>query len=207
MEDSKIFYKKYAEDLAQIKTVDLSKKAEILDIHVQDQLFVFDFFNQQIVFDGHDFIDIQGHEVTDAVKVVLCNYILKCPENEFKASNQLVTFREFSNAGPLFSRFTENTGKVITTTFSGQMDTLKSRCQNLGATIADTQSYDLSANFRALPRVPIILNFNDTDELMPAKAGFLFHDDAESYLDLECLTIISTYLTGLLISIAGKPHH
>lgn len=106
---------------------------------------------------------------------------------------------EILNAGPLFSRFAENTGKIITTTFSGQMAKLKSRCQNLGGTILETGSYDLSVAFRALPRVPIILNFNDTDELMPANAGFLYHDDAETYLDLESLTIICTWLTGLLI--------
>jgi len=199
MEDSKIFDKKYANCLLQIKTIDFAEKAEILGIQRQDQLFVFDFFNRQIAFDGNDFIDIQGYEVTIAVKVVLCNYLKMCPDKVLKASSRLVTFREFSNAGPLFSRFSENTGKIITTTFSGQMDKLGSRCQNLGAAVMKTQSYDLSADFRALSRVPIILNFNDTDELMPANAVFLFHDDAEMYLDLESLTVICTYLTGLLI--------
>jgi len=199
MQDSKIFDKKYADLLPQIKTIDLSKKAEILGIYKQDQLFIFNFFNQQITFNGHNFINIKGHEVSFAVKVVLCNYVLMCPENVFHPSDRLVTFREFSNAGPLFSRFTENTGKIITTTFSEKMDKLKSRCQNLGGTIVETASYDLSVNFRALPKISIILNFNDTDELMPASAGFLFHDNAKTYLDLESLTIICTYLTGLLI--------
>ena len=37
------------------------------------------------------------------------------------------------------------------------------------------------------------------DDLMPANTVFLFHDDAESYLDLEYLTILCAYLTGLLI--------
>ncbi len=126
MENSKIVDKGYAKCLPQIKTIDFSRKAEMLGIQKQDQLFIFDFFNRQISFDGNDFIDIQGHEVTNAI-------------------------------------------------------------------------YDLSVDFRALPKVPIILNFNDTDELMPANAVFLYHDDAETYLDLESLTIICTYLTGLLI--------
>jgi len=199
MNDSKIFDKKYAECLPQIKTIDLSVKAENLGIKKQGQLFVFDFFNRQIAFDGHDFVDINGFEVTIAVKVVLCNYIKMCPEKVVKASGKMLTFREFSNAGPLFSRFAENTGKIITTTFSGQIDKLKLRCQNLGGIIIETNSYDLRAEFRALQRIPIILNFNDTDELMPPTAGFIFHDTAETYLDMESLTIICTYLTGLMI--------
>jgi hypothetical protein len=111
----------------------------------------------------------------------------------------MVTFREFSNAGPLFSRFSENTGQIISTSFSGQADKLKLRCQRLGATLIETASYDLNAAFKALNNVPIFLNFNDADDLMPANTVFLFHDEAESYLDLECLTIVCTYLTGLLI--------
>jgi hypothetical protein len=110
-----------------------------------------------------------------------------------------VTFREFSNAGPLFFRFSENTGKIISTTFSGHLEKLKSRCQSLGGIILGTASYDLSVQFQALNKVFIFLNFNDTDEFMPANAMFLFHDNAETFLDLESLTIICTYLTGLLI--------
>jgi len=60
-------------------------------------------------------------------------------------------------------------------------------------------SYDLSVRFKALSRIPIILNFNDKDDMMPANAGFLFQDNADKYLDLECLSIICTYLTGQLI--------
>lgn len=199
MKESKSFDKQYANYLSQIKTIDFAKKTEILGIQKQEQLFVFDFFNRQIAFDGNDFIDMQGHAVTTAIKVMLCNYLLMCPDKILKASNRLVTFREFSNAGPLFSRFTENTGKIISTTFSGKMDKLKTWCRDLGGTIMETASYDLSVDFRALPRVSIILNFNDTDERMPANALFLLHDDAEMYLDLKSLTILCTYLTGLLL--------
>ena len=199
MESSKIFDITYNDYLPQTKDFDFSKKAEILGIQKQNQSFMFEFFNRQIVFDRNDFKDITGKELTFAVKVVLCKYLLMCPEKISKSSNRLVTFREFANAGPLFSSFTANTNKIIETTFSGELETLKMRCRKLGGTMMETKSYDLSVRFRALPMIPIILNFNDKDELLPAKAGFLYHDNAETYLDLECLTITCTYLTGLLI--------
>lgn len=199
MDDSKLVDKKYRDCLPQIKSMDLSQNAAILGIQKQEDVFIFDFFNRPIAFDGHEFVDIQKNDVTPAVKAVLCNYIVRCPDKVIKASGRLVTFREFSNAGPLFSRFSENTGKIITTTFSGHTDTLKSRCRKLGGTFVGTESYDIRVRFQALPRVSIILNFNDQDELMPASAGFLFHDDAEVYLDLQSLTTICTWLTGFLI--------
>ena len=199
MEDSKIFDKKYKEYLSLIKDFDFSKKAEILGIQKRNQSFMFEFFNRQIVFDWNDFTDIAGEKVTCAVKVVLCKYLLMCPEKVSESSNRLVTFREFAKAGPLFSSFTSNTNKIIETSFSGQVEKLKKRCQKLGGTMMETESYDLTVRFRALHRIPIILNFNDKDELMPAKAVFLYHDNADVYLDLESLTITCTYLTGLLI--------
>ena len=199
MEDAKVFEKKYAAGLSEIKALDLSKRAETLGAKKSGQSYVFYFFNRRIAFNGNDFVDMNGGEVTTAVKVVLCGYLMKCPIQKDTVSNKMVTFREFSNAGPLFSRFSENTGKIISATFSGQLDKLRSSCQNLGGTLMETKSYDLSVRFRALNKVSIFLNFNDADDVMPANAVFLFHDDAERYLDLECSAIICTYLTGLII--------
>jgi len=199
MEDSKIFDKTYNEYLSQLRDFDFLKKVGILGIQKRNKSFMFEFFNRQIVFNRNEFTDLSGEELTFAIKVILCKYLLMCPEKISESSNRLVTFREFANAGPLFSSFTANTNKIIETTFSGHLEKLKTRCLKLGGTIMETESYDLSIRFRALPRIPIILNFNDRDELLPAKAGFLYHDNAEIYLDLECLTITCTYLTGLLI--------
>ena len=199
MDNSKIFNEAYPELLSRVKSMDLSQKLNILGIQKQGPLFIFDFFNQQLVFDGDDFFDAKGADLNPAVKVVLCTYILMSPENVLKSDGKLVTFREFSDAGPLFSRFTENTAKIIQTSFSNQVEALRQKCLKFGGTILTNQSYDISIRFRALPKIPIILNFNDADELMPANAGFLYHDTAATYLDLQCLTITCTYLTGLLI--------
>lgn len=199
MDNSKIFNEAYPELLSRVKPMDLSQKLNILGIQKQGPLFIIDFFNQQLVFDGDDFFDAAGADLNPAVKVVLCKYILMSPENELKSDGKLVTFREFSNAGPLFSKFTENTAKIIQTSFSNQVATLRNKCLKFGGTILTNQSYDISFRFRALPKIPIILNFNDADELMPANAGFLYRDTAATYLDLQCLTITCTYLTGLLI--------
>jgi hypothetical protein len=195
----KIFDQKLNHDFSRVKKIDFFKNAEILGIRQNNGSLIFDFFDRQISFSRDGIYDIEGAPLTDAVKDVLCQYLLMCPDPICESSNRLVTLREFSDSGPLFSSFTANTGKIIATTFSGSLENLINRCLTLGGRIMKNVSYDLTVRFLALSRIPIILNFNDQDDMMPANAGFLFQDNADKYLDLECLSIICTYLTGQLI--------
>ncbi len=199
MNYSKIFDQKLNHDFATVQKIDFLKNAEILGIRQKNGTLIFGFFNRQISFSQDEIYDIEGEPLTDAVKDVLCQYLLMCPDPICESSNKLVTLREFSDAGPLFSTFTANTGKIIGTTFSGNLEDLISRCLALGGIIMENASYDLSVRFKALSRIPIIMNFNDKDDMMPASAGFLFHDNADKYLDLKSLSTICTYLTGQLI--------
>lgn len=175
------------------------EKAEILGARPTGQSFLLDFFNRKILISNQGVSDTEGRDLTPAVKVLLLKYLLMCPDRIDKTTNRLVTFREFSNAGPLFSSFTTNTAKIIESTFSNNLIKLKQQCDQLGGTLVETASHDISIRFRALHRIPIILNFNDMDETLPANASFLYHDNADSYLDLESLMVTCTYLTGLLI--------
>ena len=199
MNYSKIFDQKLNHDFSRVQRIDFFKNAEILGIRQNNESLIFDFFNRQISFSRDGIYDIEGQPLTDAVKDVLCQYLLMCPDPICESSNRLVTLREFSDSGPLFSSFTANTGKIIGTTFSESLENLINRCLTLGGRIMKNVSYDLSVRFLALSRIPIILNFNDKDDMMPANAVFLFQDNADNYLDLECLSIICTYLTGQLI--------
>lgn len=199
MNYSKIFDQKLNHDFSRVQRIDFFKNAEILGIRQNNGSLIFDFFNRQISFSRDGIYDIEDQPLTDAVKDVLCQYLLMCPDPICESSNRLVTLREFSDSGPLFSSFTANTGKIIATTFSGSLENLINRCLTLGGRIMKNVSYDLTVRFLALSRIPITLNFNDKDDIMPANAVFLFQDDADKYLDLECLSIICTYLTGQLI--------
>ncbi len=160
----------------------------------------FYFFDRQILFDHQDFIDISGEELSLPIKEVLCKYLTSCTQPTVKESARLVTFREFSKNSPLFYRFAENTSKTIEQTFSGRTDILEQKCIRAYGTPVDNSSYDLCIRFKALPKIPIALQFNDVDEMLPAKATFLFHEDAVNYLDVKSLGSIMTYLSGLLIN-------
>jgi len=159
----------------------------------------FDFFNQKILFLENQFYDAEDKPITDSIQNVFLEYLSKDPDEKTYDSNRLVTLREFPDSGPLFSRFTANTSKIIETTFSGKLESLKIQCAALGGIVMENHSYDLCIRFKALNKIPIILNFNDQDDVLPANALFLFYDNAISFLDLKSLGTLITYLTGRLI--------
>ncbi|MFH0997654.1 MAG: DUF3786 domain-containing protein, partial [Pseudomonadota bacterium] len=59
-------------------------------------------------------------------------------------------------------------------------------------------SYDLSMQVYALPRVSLLLLFNDGDDEFTARCSVLFQKQAKSYLDLESLAMTSTLLANNL---------
>ncbi len=208
MESFQVFDEKLKACMLEFqKFVFSPEKANILGARISSQSIagqsiVIDFFNRKILISKQGVMDTQGLELTPAVKVLLLKYLLMCPDRidgTPETTNKLVTFREFSNAGPLFSSFTTNTAKIIETTFSGNLAKLEAQCTRIGGTLMATASHDLSIRFRALPRIPIIFNFNDKEDALPANASFLYHDNADTFLDLQSLMVTCTYLTGLLI--------
>jgi len=200
MEPFQAFDEKFKNCMDKFRDLDFSpEKAEILGVRIAGPSVVVDFFNRKILVSKEAVTDAEGKELTLAIKVLLLKYLLFCPDYIHETTHRLVTFREFSNAAPLFSSFTANTAKIIETSFSGNRVRLEQQCIRLGGTLMENASHDMSVRFRALYRIPIILNFNDRDKTLPAKACFLYHDNADRYLDLESLMITCTYLTGLLL--------
>lgn len=102
-----------AEYLTLIREQNNDNLVDFLGLQKTGKGYRFDFFNRPILFDYQDFIDLSGQELSLSIKIVLCKYLLNCPHSSLKKSVRLVTFREFSEAGPLFYRFAENTSKTI----------------------------------------------------------------------------------------------
>lgn len=150
------------------------KTAEILGIKHIGHTYVLYFFNRKITITAKDIFASDGRDISPAIRNLVVSYLIHCPKVLPNTPLKLLTFREFSNAAPLFSFFTANTAKTVETHFSGRTDALRLRCQELGAIAHDSPSHDISVEFMALPRIPIIFNFNDKDEFMPASASFLY---------------------------------
>ncbi len=199
MQKSPVFEETYHHYLAQIGGLDYLSRAAMLGAEVDGDCLIIPLYNSSYRVSKDGVQPVRGSGITAAVRVILCKYVLMCPADMPATPDRLMTYREFRNAGPLVSYFTANTNKTIESQFAGKLAELKERALRLGGVAETSATHDLSLHFQALPRIPVILNFNDSDELFPASCSILYKQTAEHYLDMECLAMTGTLLAGTLI--------
>lgn len=195
---SEVFKQTYEKYLHQIRQIDFLAKANILGVEKDGDSLIIPVYNTLYRFNSDGIVIEEGKELSVSLQVILCKYILTAPMEPISSDNRWQTYREFKNAAPLVSHFTTNTILLLENTFSGKVNVLRKRCEEVGGKAQETEVYDLSFQFYAFPRIPVIVNFNDSDELFPAACSVLFHSSVENYLDMECLSMTGTLLAGIL---------
>lgn len=199
MGHARVFTETYNQYLAQIRRIDYLAKAELLGVVRDGDSLKIKLYDQCYRLSADGITDEAGGETIPAVRVILARYVLHCQEPVELQNDPWRTFRDFRDASPLVYSFTENTNKTIETHFSGKIEALRRICHALGGTLLENVTYDCSMQFLALPKVPIVLNFNDKDDLFPAACSILYRGSAERFLDMECLAMTGTLLAGRLI--------
>ena len=194
-----IFEETYQDYLKQLAALDYLARADVLGARTSGNELIVEFYGKEYRISDKGITDPSGEKANFAICVVLCKYILVGP-GEVLQDGTWVTYREFKDAGPLIGYFNANTNKTIQSSFSGRLDLLVASSKRLGATpVEDGAAYDLSLMFKALPRIPVLLRFNDGDDEFPPHCSILFRQSAEQYLDMESLAIVGTFLAGNLI--------
>jgi len=196
---AKVFDETCRQYLEEISRLDFLTKAGVLGLKNDDGKLVIPLYNKRYRLGVDGLVCDDGKEISAAVQVMLYKYVLTCPPTLPEEDNALITYREFKDAGPLVSFFTNNTKKTLEIAFSGNVAGLRKRGQEIGGRIIASESYDLSLEFRAFPRIPVRLNFNDRDDLFSAGCSILYRSSAACFLDMECLAMTGTLLTGKLI--------
>ena len=199
MEKSAVFEQTYRHYLKEIGTRDYLARADLLGVEADGDTLIIPLYNKIYSVSSKGITAPDGAVPNDAVRVILAKYVLTCPDRLPPLSSKWMTYREFRDAGPLVSYFASNTNKSIEQHFSGAAARLERCCKELGARIEHNDAYDLSARFQALPRIPVVLNFNDADDMFPAACSILYQASAEQFLDMECLAMTGTLLAGLLL--------
>lgn len=197
---SKVFGETYRNYMEQIRQIDFLKKVDALGATREGDTLLIPLYDKMHRLSAEGIVGIDGKELTPAVQVMICKYVLTCPYELPEIQDKLVTYREFKDSGPLVSNFTTNTNKTLESTFSGDVPGLKSRALKVGGKLQASDTYDISFEFNAFPRIPVILNFNDKDDLFPAVCSVLYRASAALFLDMECLAMTGTLLTGKLIA-------
>jgi hypothetical protein len=193
-EQSQIFEKIYKDYLEQVAGIDCSLFAEKLGIRVSGKAIEIPFFNQMFTITPDAVTDGNGMKPHHAMCVILCRYLLSCPETLIQ-SNELATYKDFKDAAPYVQGFRNTAEQPIARHFSGNLKLLKQKCLELGGKpYATDVSCDLAMQFQALPMVPVFLIFNDADEDFSSQCTLLFQKNLETYLDMECVAMVGNML-------------
>ncbi|MCB2216535.1 DUF3786 domain-containing protein [Desulfofustis glycolicus] len=195
-----VFTEIYRSYLQQLEGVDLARRAGPLGVTFADGGLAIPVYGKVHHLSATAITGPDGRAVNPAIRVILARYVLDCPEQPPVGADPLMSYREFADAAPLLSYFTTNTNKTIETHFSGGLEHLRNRARTLGAVELTSGTHDLSLRYFAVPRVPVLLNFNDQDDLFGAACSVLYRQSAKYYLDMECLAMTGTLLAGWLIS-------
>jgi len=105
------------------------------------------------------------------------------------------TYRDLKDSGPLIGYFATAVEGALGTYFAGRLDALKRASEAVGgyAPKIDAQ-YDLAVQFDALPKISVLLLFNDGDTEFPPACSILFESRVETYLDAECIAMLGSQL-------------
>ncbi len=203
MEKAPVFEKILADYLKQVAGIDVSERAEILGIQVEDGRAVIPFFGRTYRVSGAGIVEERESEPErflrdHSIGVVLCRYLLLCPPR-LPEETDWTAFRDFRDAAPFVGGFLNTAEKPIAKLFAGRLEEMEAACNRMGARDPEEQfPYQLCRVVPALPRIPLLLLFNDRDEEFPAQCKVLFERRAEKFLDMECLAILGMLLPGRL---------
>ncbi len=200
-----IFEKIYKDYLEKIKNVDFPSVAKKLGCRLEDDALVIEMYKRPFKVFKDKILNPEGQKPIHAESVVLCKYILMCPEEDVDVSQtEWVSYKDFKDAAPFAAPFSNNVEVAIAKNFSGRLEDLKRVCKLYGGEEADLDiSYELKMEFQALPKIKLLLLFNDQDEEFPAECSVLFPKYSAKFLDMECLAILGWLLADYLYLAAG----
>jgi len=202
-EKSPVFEKNHKYYLEQLAETDISSQEEKLGIQAEGDKALIRLFGKTYRVSQEGIFGPSGNKVGYTVSIILCKYLLhsqKTPTSnaEFQTSSDWAAYRDFRDAAPLIT-YVGSIEKKLAEIFSGKLGDLENACERLRGTVPDTElSYDLVRKFEALPKLPVLLLFNDADEEFPAQCSVLFEKSAEIYLDMECVAMVAGLLSGYL---------
>jgi hypothetical protein len=193
-----VFEQTYRYYLGQIAELNLKDFQDVLGIHVHENEAIIDVFGEPHRISGNAITGPSNIRPTFDICIILSKYILLCPDI-LPQKTGWVSYRDFKDSGPLLKFYANDVERPIANRFTGKIDALKEAGTAIGGYKPDIDlSYDFAIQFDVLPRIPLLLLFNDADNEFPASCSVLFQNDAEKYLDAECLSMVGVLLNRRL---------
>jgi len=189
-EKSQVFEQTYEDYLSQIAELDFNFIADTLGAKIDGENIVIPFFGKPYRVSPRAITDPSGKQPHLSICVILCKYLLMCPLIE-PLGGSWMAYKDFKDAAPLIHAFSNTVTRPIAETYSGRVAELQASGKKMGGYTPDEKfPYDLCMQFDALPKVPLLLLFNDQDDEFPAQCGVLFEKRTEKFIDMECLAMV-----------------
>jgi hypothetical protein len=203
-ENGSVYDETYRNYLEQLRTRNFNGKEAVLGVALDGETVVVPYFNVSLRLTAEGLKDDSGCRPDFSDCVVVCRYLLMCPPFE-PTQEAWVAYRDFPDAGPLTVFWADTVEKPLAGTFAGRVDLLRNACDVLGGVDPDMDiACDLCRQFTPLPKVPLLLVFNDAEDSFPAAASLLFEKRASAYLDAESQAILGHILSQRLVAAFGK---
>ena len=195
---SSVFEKHYHDYLGRLASIDMASLLPILDIRMEGDTCLIPFFGEEYRISRKGIADASGNLPSYEVCVMLCRYLLNCPL-QLPVQDDWVSFRDFKDAGPLTVFYRNSVEGLIVRSFAGNVSGLQDAARaNGGHPPLMNLNYDVVMQFVSLPRIPLLLLFNDADDNFPPQCSLLFEHRAENFLDAESIAIVGSILANRL---------
>ena len=193
-----VFERNYKNYLVQLENISFKSIVPNLGGKTQESIIKMPLFGKNYEISSAGITGPSGKKPIYDICVILSKYLLLCPDVPQK-ENAWVSFRDFKDSGPLTNYFNNDVEDSIAAYFKGKLDRLRKASKTLSGYPPDLDvNYDLAMQFDALPKIPVIMLFNDADEEFSSKCSVLFEQRAEKYLDAECLAMLGRQLYNQL---------
>lgn len=199
-----VFEETYRYYLSRLRQLSFDSLADTLGVGLEGGSMKVPFFQNIYRVSEKEIVDQSGKKPPHDICVILSNYILMCPA-ETPLGGGWAHYRDLKNSGPLTAYFANDVEHAVEKFFSGKPGALKKAADALRGSYPELDvDCDVAVQFYALPRIPVLLLYNDEDEEFPAKCSVLFESGAEHYLDAESLAMLGWQLFNNLRNEAHK---
>ncbi len=196
-----IFDKIYFDYILEIKKCNLEFLSKKIGVHWNGKEMILPLFSKNFYVSQNYILNPYRKRPNHYEIVVIAKYIISFAEKEIKVDGDWIHYRNFKDSAPLQNAFYNNVEKKIADYFQGNNNLLIKRCRDLnGITYKGEWNYDVSFLFYALPKIPLLLLYNDADDLFPAQCNVLFKSTLKYHLDMESVAIIGMILVNYLLS-------
>lgn len=200
-EKSPVFEENYQHYLDQLARLDLPSRADVLGADAEEKGLTISFFGKPYHISARGITGPDGLRPPYRSCVVLFKYVLLCPD-QVPMRGAWASFRDFRDAGPLVVFFANEVEALLAGKFQGEAALLASAAKRLGGRVPDAGfSHDLAVQFDPLPRLSMLMLFNDRDDEFPAQCSVLFERQTEAYLDMESVAVLGNILSATLVDL------